>query len=857
MNSLAQRLRKFQKPGTARDLLSAFARSDALPLVLLAALVIIVFYDIVFLGRTLQTSSFLWGTVGARPPFGFPDIPDYNVYLLDPLATAVSSEPVVEKLSRTYRDLEIPLWNADTAMGRPLLASYTPELTNPLRLPIAIWPSPVMWDAYLLTRFWIAGAFAYGLARRMGMGRTGGLGAGAAYILSGYFMLYANMPHVDYAMMLPVLLFSFELLQERGTPFRLVFASTAIALMILVDNPEAAAIGLLVGAAFYLFRVAPAIQANRAAAVPKLGLFSLAALAGGGMTAVVLIPFLEFSGSLGVGGYSIHRHTSNLGLGTLHDPLRFMISLFIPYFNGTPVDNFQHDGLSGLRNYVSVVPVLLALLAVTRPRPVSHPIWFFAAAGTFFIAKTFGVPVVNWVGELPLLNVIDFGLYSGPPISLSVALLAGWGLQRLRDGDLSRHYLFACGAFLAILLAWLVWLNRDVLDTIPKSHLLFWTAVPASLVGLIATIYLLAERRLITLRTLAVVAALALTLEMALPTIVVHGELGTLTEETVGRRIATIERPQRHDPASKPPYIEFLQSDPSVYRVFGLDRVLYPNYSEAFGIADIRGFTAQSVKRYMDYIVAFIQPGTRSRFTGAYLPPLNSERDPPDIVGNPMFNLMNVKYVMTAAGRDVSDALDESTTDEEVAEQFTLVYEGEVNVYENLHAIPRAFLVADVSTVPNRDAALNLMSDASFDPSRTAIVETTASDDTLIALIDGEPPPLSAVSFEDYSDNSVRLTVRTDEPALLVLADTHYPGWRVTVDGERETIYPTNVAFRGVFIPSGTHTVEFTFLPASFVAGVAISLASIAIVGSFAIAWTVIARRRLTDKKQTSSIDPK
>ena len=41
------------------------------------------------------------------------------------------------------------------------------------------------------------------------------------------------------------------------------------------------------------------------------------------------------------------------------------------------------------------------------------------------------------------------------------------------------------------------------------------------------------------------------------------------------------------------------------------------------------------------------------------------------------------------------------------------------------------------------------------------------------------------------------------------------------------------------------------------VAGGAISLASIAIVGSFAIAWTVIARRRLTDKKQTSSIDPK
>ena len=202
-------------------------------------------------------------------------------------------------------------------------------------------------------------------------------------------------------------------------------------------------------------------------------------------------------------------------------------------------------------------------------------------------------------------------------------------------------------------------------------------------------------------------------------------------------------------------------------------------------------------------------------------------------------------------------SLGDSTTEEAVAQQFTLVYEGEVNVYENLSAIPRAFLVGDVSIVPNQEAAIGLMSDPAFDPAQTAIVETTTSDDTLLALIDGEPPALSEVSFEEYSDESVRLTVRTDEPALLVLADTNYPGWSVTVDGESQTLYATDVAFRGVFIPSGTHTVEFTYLPDSFIAGAAISLASMAIVVSFALAWAVIARRRLTDNNQASSIDAK
>jgi uncharacterized membrane protein YfhO len=79
-----------------------------------------------------------------------------------------------------------------------------------------------------------------------------------------------------------------------------------------------------------------------------------------------------------------------------------------------------------------------------------------------------------------------------------------------------------------------------------------------------------------------------------------------------------------------------------------------------------------------------------------------------------------------------------------------------------------------------------------------------------------------------------RLTwsVAVSEPALLILGDQFYPGWRATVDGEPVPILRANIAFRAVLVPPGIHTVEMRYEPASFRYGLFTSLASIAIVTS-------------------------
>ncbi len=65
-----------------------------------------------------------------------------------------------------------------------------------------------------------------------------------------------------------------------------------------------------------------------------------------------------------------------------------------------------------------------------------------------------------------------------------------------------------------------------------------------------------------------------------------------------------------------------------------------------------------------------------------------------------------------------------------------------------------------------------------------------------------------------YDAQEVNLEVIVEEPALLVLADLAYPGWRATVDGNPAPILVVDGVFRGLALAPGTHRVRFTYRPA-------------------------------------------
>jgi uncharacterized membrane protein YfhO len=87
------------------------------------------------------------------------------------------------------------------------------------------------------------------------------------------------------------------------------------------------------------------------------------------------------------------------------------------------------------------------------------------------------------------------------------------------------------------------------------------------------------------------------------------------------------------------------------------------------------------------------------------------------------------------------------------------------------------------------------------------------------------------------ADEPERVVVRAEanHRALLVLADTWFPGWRAKVDGRSAPIVRTDQLLRGVVLPAGAHTVEFTYVPWSWRIGWILSL--LTAVSLAALAW--------------------
>ena len=84
------------------------------------------------------------------------------------------------------------------------------------------------------------------------------------------------------------------------------------------------------------------------------------------------------------------------------------------------------------------------------------------------------------------------------------------------------------------------------------------------------------------------------------------------------------------------------------------------------------------------------------------------------------------------------------------------------------------------------------------------------------------------------SPNEIRVRASVDGGGWLMLADTAYPGWRATVDGQRAKLWTANGLFRAVRLPAGEHRVAFTYRPFSFYAGLALSTISWF---AFALVW--------------------
>ncbi len=164
--------------------------------------------------------------------------------------------------------------------------------------------------------------------------------------------------------------------------------------------------------------------------------------------------------------------------------------------------------------------------------------------------------------------------------------------------------------------------------------------------------------------------------------------------------------------------------------------------------------------------------------------------------------------------------------------RFRLVHSGDVKIYENLDALPRAFVIPQAMGVADDTAALAAMNDPAFDPARMVVLNGTPGGARAQVATRSVPYKADIINYEPE-----RVVVETDGAGegWLVLTDAWYPGWRATVDGVPVEIARADVLFRAVPIPAGQHRVEFAYAPISFRIGAGTSL--VTLVGCVVALW--------------------
>ncbi len=150
---------------------------------------------------------------------------------------------------------------------------------------------------------------------------------------------------------------------------------------------------------------------------------------------------------------------------------------------------------------------------------------------------------------------------------------------------------------------------------------------------------------------------------------------------------------------------------------------------------------------------------------------------------------------------------------------YRLVHSGDVKIYENLQALPRAFVVQDAVVLPDDAAARTSLADPNFDPASIVILASEPASSPI--RHSSREADIRPAAITNYTPELIRLTA--DGPGFLVLTDAFYPGWVATVDGSPAPILRADILFRAVELSAGTHTVEFHFGPVSVKVGLWIS----------------------------------
>ncbi|MCL5265098.1 MAG: YfhO family protein [Chloroflexi bacterium] len=794
--------------------------------------------------------------------------------------------PVMSSVDSALGRNTIPLWTPYIFGGYPLFADGEGGMLYPFNL-LLLWLLPaqqaLVWS--MVIRFFLAGAFTYAYLRTLARSRMAALASGIVFAFSSFMVIQLHHTNVtNSAIWLPAILFSVELaLQSRG-PRRLFFllcSGLAVGIQCLGVHVQPVLLTMFALSLYVPFRVlftdvaldSPGLRKKDTALSgeqprlaklrvgweklrPKLSLLALVLAivptVGLGIAAIQLLPLQE------LGAFSFRGHGVSYWFATRFSlPLQNLITLIFPYFFRKADGSTWSLWIQWESTvYVGIFPLILALLAVIWVRKKLVAFYAFLALASLLFAFGDYLPVkLYWlVWQLPGFDVLRVPSRFTYLFVFSAAVLAGFGLDWLggqlarsdRTAKSLRHVsnrwlvglLSAIAAFFILLVAglwdareWVLNDKQGIIELLKTSYITmrnenWWglspesiynalrltldpsnpkTAQPLAALALIFVILLLwfRFRSQSNLWKGAVVVLIAADLmSFALQ---FHP---TITWDT----LAGASGPTR-----------FLAENNGLHRVYNryTGKRTEPNRLLPFKIAIAGGYSSLEMERHKNFVKAIEKGNTR------------------------LLDLWNVRYIVSRSGQPP------------LSPSYPVVFqEGDVVIYENTNYLPRIFVVDAATMVDSNEAALDKVEDKGFDPRSVVVLEGRREDSRVakpslpyaVASAAGQTSSSTerrpAVDVVSYQREDVMVHADAPRESFLVITDSFYPGWKAYVDGEEAKMYRADYLFRSVFLPPGSHTVEFVFRPLTFEIGRNISVVTLVLVlSSCALLFYQVRRR--------------
>ena len=729
-----------------------------------------------------------WGNWGHRHLLSNPEMNDLAMQIV----------PWAHQAREAWRSLQFPIWNALSGCGYPLLANGQSSAMSPLRLLALPLPLGYAMTAEAAMKLLIALTGMYLLCRRRYDELPSAIGA-ISFAFCTFVSTWLHFPIVTVAVWLPAAFLAIELLIERRTYPRFVFAVVVWTAMLYGGHPETVTHATFFGGLFALWiafveRPVPRRDAIRALVLVAAAIFVAALLA-----APFIATFAET--------VKKSRRFQELQVHANDEPpfsdFPSAIGTFEPNFYGHapaekpwgPATAESITGFAGILGIASWFALLYRAIAQRRFRSREFLLVILAlvAAGIVF----------NW----PVISSI-FHFMFRLAANARLRLLLCWIAAALTAAAIDAARRERSKAFLVGVLATaaiLFYIMRTVpFPSLAAKDTAMIAILPSIVVLLLSTLFELPRRGQHIVSMLvgaAIIAELWTAADGWNPVLPVEAMYPTTP------LIANLQRLQAATPRNAP------------FRIVGIGAALFPNAQAMYGLADIRTHDPMAFGHYLGLLRLLTNYETNEYFAKWQ----NTD--------TPLLNYLNVRYVIGDFKFDPNDL-----------RRYHLVYSGQDGrIFENLDVKPRFFAAHDIILAFNHNTFAQTLTEHDLAKQTVVNVLPVDGDRMRQDLLAPKSDPI--VDIVEAGDTAFRLHIRSQRYALIVSSQPWWPGWRVSRNGQSIAPQPVNGEFLGFTIPPGDWDVRVHYFPASFYGGLAGAIVTALLLISWPIARSRILRR--------------